>query len=266
MCTQLAYGDVGLITGDDANNVVVSGTSWTAEYKDGYDGGNMSLYEASRVVLYEPGAFPSHWGYDSSLVVFGNTHTQDNGNKYDWAVGTYTFALTYDGAANLYAFVNGLPIDTSQSLLPVLSVVNPPGKFLQITIFDQVDFWGGGWSMTNLEVNGVSLPGYWSAIGTWGLGNGLGSAAEAPTVVFYIDLDGQRFQSISFDATLHPMDLPADIANGTIYPARGDPLGIAISNVSVVPEPSSFILVIVSGVALLLSKYLLKQNRLHVEG
>jgi len=221
---QMTFGsDVSLITGTDASNVVVSGTSWTVNYKDGADGGNATQYQLSRVALYGSGADPVY---------------VDNGN---WIVGNYNFGITEFGGG-IKAFVN-----TNLVNVPDFRPVIDAGGLLQITISDAFVTLGGGWSMSNLMVNGVLLAGNWGAVGTWGV--------DAPTETFYVDLKGETFQSISFNATLNQSD--PRVGDGVA--PRGDPLGIAISNVSVVPEPSSFILMVISGIAYLV----LRKKPLH---
>ena len=237
----MAYGDVGLISGTDASNVVVSGTSWTADFQVGslYNTGNQN----PPPTLMESQADAKIIGGGEALFYRLPALNIPNGWMCSgWAIDTpYTIKITEGGAADVHVYINGVDIFSPDYFPSTIGGSN----MLKITLnaFDS-DF-GGGWSLDNLSVNGMLFNGSWSDLienenptNNWGV--------VAQPITLYVDLSGSSLQSLQFTAELHH--------NYFDSTPGGQATNIQISSVAAVPEPSSFILIVISGVALLVLK------------
>jgi hypothetical protein len=221
----MAYGDVGLISGTDASNVVVSGTSWTASFQTG------ASYSGTNPLMESQADVKVTGGGDYLYARLSGTSSASA-----WAVDTpYTIKITEGGAADVHVYIDNVDIVSPNYFASTVS----GGNMLQIKLTDFAANFGGGWSLDNLSVNGKLFDGSWSNIG-------ISSAAQQP-ITFYVNLSGSNFQSAQFTAELH------HDSNG--FMPAGQDTRIQISSVAAsVPEPSSFILVMISGIALLVLK------------
>jgi hypothetical protein len=195
---QMVSGQT-IITGDDINNVVVTGTSWQVLLKNPFSGG--SQYQLADQVVSGIGDDTKYGTVAYSLDV------------------PIQFSITEDGGA-IQVYVDG------QSTLEDTFRPTTSGNLLQIIISAAGIPQGSGWSTDGWAVNGQSFDGSWSALG--------GVWSEPTYAAFYISNYGSEFQSLSFTATLNSDDVgispPADQA--LIYINE-------VSGSATVPEPET---------------------------